>query len=199
MVSSGDIFYRPSVCLLSMASNKSRNTSPPHAYRPKLPTGSYLKRSAFDKSSIRRNLKHPTIESSQMGDDIDDQDAIFRPWQSLSNQPDNIDEESEDDCELKEDGSNATGKKNFTWYGETDLVLVDALLEQMEMGEKISITCTSASTSVTNQIQMLKLFTTNMWQISTSMAFPLGKREQSKAMELAKRKASSVDKRSGKL
>ncbi|KAJ8434478.1 hypothetical protein Cgig2_012112 [Carnegiea gigantea] len=79
----------------SMASNKLRNTSLPHANHPKVPTGSSLKRSGSDESSIRRNLKRPSIESSQIGDDIDNEDVIFRPWRSLSNPPDNVDEESE--------------------------------------------------------------------------------------------------------
>ena len=78
-----------------MASNKPRNTSLPHANRPKVPISSSLKRSGSDESSLRRNLKRPSIESSQIGDDIDNQDVIFRPWQSLSNRPDNVDEESE--------------------------------------------------------------------------------------------------------
>ena len=78
-----------------MASNKPSNTSLPHVHRPKVPTSSSLKRSGTDESSIRRNLKRPSIESSQIGDDIDNQDVIFRPWRSLSNPPDNVDEESE--------------------------------------------------------------------------------------------------------
>ena len=78
-----------------MASNKPRNTSLPHANRLKVPISSALKHSGSDESSLRRNLKCPSIESSQIGDDIDNQDVIFRPWQSLSNRPDNVDEESE--------------------------------------------------------------------------------------------------------
>ncbi|KAJ8439013.1 hypothetical protein Cgig2_028459 [Carnegiea gigantea] len=76
-----------------MASNKPSNTSLPHANRPKVPTGSSNKRSASDESFMRRNLKRPVVESSQLGDDIEEQDAIFRPWRSLSNSQDNINEE----------------------------------------------------------------------------------------------------------
>ena len=44
-----------------------------------------------------RNFKHPTIESSHIGDEIEDQDAIFKPWRNFSYPPNNIDEESEVD------------------------------------------------------------------------------------------------------
>ncbi|KAJ8446585.1 hypothetical protein Cgig2_019738 [Carnegiea gigantea] len=84
-----------SISHLSMASNKLRNTSLPHANRPKVPTGSSLKRSGSDESSIGRNLKRPSIELSQIENDIDNQDVIFRPRRSLANLPDNVDEESE--------------------------------------------------------------------------------------------------------
>ena len=65
---------------------------------PQVPTSSSLKCSAFDESSMRRHLNHPVVVSSQFRDDIKDQDAIFKPWQSLSNSLDNIDEESY--CEI---------------------------------------------------------------------------------------------------
>ena len=78
-----------------MAFDKPRNTSLPHANRPKVPTGSSMKRSASDESSMRRNLKHAAVESSQLGDDIEKQDAIFRPWRDLSNLQDNINESYE--------------------------------------------------------------------------------------------------------
>jgi len=78
-----------------MASNKSTHTSLPHSNCPKLPTGSSLKHSTSDDLSMRRNFKRPAIESSQIGDEIEDQDAIFKPWQNLSNPPNNVDEESD--------------------------------------------------------------------------------------------------------
>ncbi|KAJ8430166.1 hypothetical protein Cgig2_028052 [Carnegiea gigantea] len=78
-----------------MALDKPRNTSLPHANRPKVPTGSSMKGSSSDESSMRRNLKRPAIELSQLGDDIEEQDAIFRPWRGLSNLQDNINEEYE--------------------------------------------------------------------------------------------------------
>ncbi|KAJ8421823.1 hypothetical protein Cgig2_027859 [Carnegiea gigantea] len=78
-----------------MASNKPINTSLPYANRPKVPTGSSIKCLASDKSSRRRNLKCPIVESFQLGDDIEAQDAIFMPWRSLSNPQDNINEEYE--------------------------------------------------------------------------------------------------------
>jgi len=55
-----------------MALNKPRNTSLPHVNHPKVPTSSSIKRSASDELSMRRNLKHPVIESSQLGDDIEE-------------------------------------------------------------------------------------------------------------------------------
>jgi len=45
----------------------------------------------------------PIIESSQIGDEIEDQDIIFRPWQNLSNPPNDIGEEFEVDL------------KNYAW------------------------------------------------------------------------------------
>jgi len=78
-----------------MASNRPRNTSLPHANRPKVPTGSSMKPSASNESSMRRNLKHPAIELSQLGDDVEEQDVIFGPWRSLLNPQDNINEEYE--------------------------------------------------------------------------------------------------------
>jgi len=54
-----------------------------------------MKRSGSNESSMRRNLKWPAVESSQLRDDIEEQDAIFRPWRSLFNQQDNINEEYE--------------------------------------------------------------------------------------------------------
>ncbi|KAJ8430350.1 hypothetical protein Cgig2_021627 [Carnegiea gigantea] len=78
-----------------MALDKPRNTSLPRANRPKVPTGSSMKRSASDESSMRRNLKRPVVELSQLRDDNEKQDAIFRPWRSLSNPQDNINEEYE--------------------------------------------------------------------------------------------------------
>ncbi|KAJ8421608.1 hypothetical protein Cgig2_025496 [Carnegiea gigantea] len=78
-----------------MASNKSGNTSLPHANRPKVPTDSSRKCLAPDESSMRRNLKRPVVESSELGDDNEGQDPIFSPWRSLSNPPHNIDEEFE--------------------------------------------------------------------------------------------------------
>ncbi|KAJ8431138.1 hypothetical protein Cgig2_010071 [Carnegiea gigantea] len=68
----------------SIASNKSRNASLPLANRPQLPISSSLKCSAFDESSKRRHLKCPVVLWSQFRDDIEDQDAIFRPWQKSS-------------------------------------------------------------------------------------------------------------------
>ncbi|KAJ8425139.1 hypothetical protein Cgig2_017258 [Carnegiea gigantea] len=67
-----------------MALNKPRKTSLPQANHPKVPTGSSMKCSASDESSMRRNLKRPAVESSQLGDDIKEQDAIFRPWRSFT-------------------------------------------------------------------------------------------------------------------
>ncbi|KAJ8447010.1 hypothetical protein Cgig2_033579 [Carnegiea gigantea] len=78
-----------------MALDKPRNTALPRANRPKVPTGASMKRSASDESSMRRNLKRPAVESSQLEDDIEEQDAIFRPWRDLSNPQDNINEEYE--------------------------------------------------------------------------------------------------------
>ena len=78
-----------------MALDKPINTSLPRANRPKVPIGSSMKHSAFDESSMTRNLKCTAIESSQLGDDIEEQDAIFRPWSGLSNPQDNINEEYE--------------------------------------------------------------------------------------------------------
>ncbi|KAJ8440139.1 hypothetical protein Cgig2_003464 [Carnegiea gigantea] len=78
-----------------MALDKPRNTALPHANRPKVPTGSSMKRSASNESSMRRNLKRPAL-----GDDIEEQDAIFRPWRDLSNPQDNINEEYEVYIEL---------------------------------------------------------------------------------------------------
>ena len=78
-----------------MALDKPRNTALPRVNRPKVPTGSFMKRSASDESSMRRNLKRPAVESSQLGDDIEKQDAIFRPWRDLSNPQDNTNEEHE--------------------------------------------------------------------------------------------------------
>ncbi|KAJ8427033.1 hypothetical protein Cgig2_032861 [Carnegiea gigantea] len=83
-----------------MALDKPRNTSLPRANRPKVPTGSSMKRSTSDESSMRRNLKRPVVESSQLGDDIEEQDAIFRPWRDLCNPQDNINEEYEVYIEL---------------------------------------------------------------------------------------------------
>ena len=55
----------------------------------------------------------------------------------------------QDECELKKDGSITIEKKNLTWSDEMDQVLVDALLEQMEKGQKMGSTFTStAFTSV---------------------------------------------------
>ena len=78
-----------------MASDKLRKTSLPHSNRPKLHIGSSLKRSTSDDLSLRRNFKRPAIESSQIGEEIEDQDAVFKPWRNLSNPPNNVDEESE--------------------------------------------------------------------------------------------------------
>ena len=78
-----------------MALDKPRNTSLPHANRPKVPTHSSMKRSASDESSMRKNLKRPAVESSQLGHDIEEQDAIFRSWRDLSDPQDNINEEYE--------------------------------------------------------------------------------------------------------
>jgi len=78
-----------------MASYKSRNASLPYSNRPKLPTGSSLKRSTFDDLSMRRNFKRPAIQSYQIGDEIEDEHAIFKPWRNLSNSPNNVDEESD--------------------------------------------------------------------------------------------------------
>ena len=78
-----------------MASNQLRKTLLPHSNSPKLPIGSSLKRSTSDDLSLRRNLKHPAIESSQIGDEIEDQDAVFKPWRNLFNPSNNVDEESE--------------------------------------------------------------------------------------------------------
>jgi len=38
---------------------------------------------------MRRNFKRPAIESSQIGDEIEDQDPIFKPWRNLSNPANN--------------------------------------------------------------------------------------------------------------
>ena len=78
-----------------MLLDKPRNTSLPRTNHPKVPTGSSMKRSASDESSMRRNLKRTPVESSQLVDGIEEQDAIFRPWRSLFNQQDNINEEYE--------------------------------------------------------------------------------------------------------
>ena len=78
-----------------MASNKSRKTSLPHSNRHKLPIGSSLKRSTSDDLSLRRNFQCPAIESSQIGDEIEDQDTVFKPWRNLSNPANSVDEESE--------------------------------------------------------------------------------------------------------
>ena len=78
-----------------MASNKPKNTSQPNTNSPKMPSGSSMKRSTSVESSMRRNLKRPAVESSQLGDDIEGQDAIFRPWRSPSNPQDNVNEEYE--------------------------------------------------------------------------------------------------------
>ena len=75
-----------------MVLDKPRSTSLHCANRPKVPTGSSMKHSASDESSMRRNLKHAAVKSSQLGDDIEEQDAIFRPWRGLSNLQDNINE-----------------------------------------------------------------------------------------------------------
>lgn len=85
---------------------------------------------------MRRNSKHPHIE-----DHIVDRDAIFGPWRSIS---EDVNEESDQgECELDEDGSIASGKKNLTWSDEMDVVLIDALLEQVEKGQKIGSTFTA--------------------------------------------------------
>jgi len=80
-----------------MASNKSGNSLLPHSNRPELPTGFSLERSTIDDLSMWKNFKHPVIELSQIGDEIQDQDVTFKPGRNFSNPLNNIDEESEVD------------------------------------------------------------------------------------------------------
>ncbi|KAJ8444512.1 hypothetical protein Cgig2_028327 [Carnegiea gigantea] len=79
------------VSLSLMTSDKSKNTSLSHVNHLTIAPSLKSQVLTSSESSIRRNLKCPVLESSQPGDDIEDQDAIF----SLSNPPDNIDEEFE--------------------------------------------------------------------------------------------------------
>ncbi|KAJ8429359.1 hypothetical protein Cgig2_021330 [Carnegiea gigantea] len=57
------MYFNPHFVVL----NKPRNTSRPHTNRPKVPTGSSMKLSASDESSLRINLKHLFVKSLSLG------------------------------------------------------------------------------------------------------------------------------------